>query len=100
MESKERRLAKGTLQIENERVIVTEWKFPPGSHTGWHKHMHDYVVVPITTGELQIYDGKTTVPAPLRAGVSYARQTGVEHDVINPNSFEFVFVEIEIKAQA
>ncbi len=45
-----------------------------------------------------IFDGKTTVPAPLRAGVSYARQTGVEHDVINPNSFEFVFVEIELKA--
>ena len=42
--------------------------------------------------------GKTTVPAPLRAGVSYARQTGVEHDVINPNDFEFVFVEIELKA--
>ena len=41
---------------------------------------------------------KTTVPAPLRTGVSYARQTGVEHDVINPNDFEFVFVEIELKA--
>ena len=39
-----------------------------------------------------------TVPAPLRAGVSYSRQTGVEHDVINPNDFEFVFVEIELKA--
>jgi hypothetical protein len=24
---------------------------------------------------------------------------GVEHDVINPKAFEFVFVEIEIKAQ-
>ena len=37
--------------------------------------------------------------APLRAGVSYARMTGVEHDVINPNAFEFVFVEIEMKAR-
>ena len=55
-------------------------------------------MVPVTTGELHIFDGKTTVPAPLRAGVSYARQIGVEHDVINPNSFEFVFVEIELKA--
>ena len=24
---------------------------------------------------------------------------GVEHDVINPNSFEFVFIEVELKAQ-
>jgi hypothetical protein len=45
-------------------------------------------------------DGKATVPAPLRAGVSYARQTGVEHDVINDNDFEFVFVEIEVKSGA
>jgi beta-alanine degradation protein BauB len=90
-------LAKPTVQIDNDRVVVTEWRFPPGGHTGWHRHNHDYVVVPVTTGELHIFDGKTTVPAPLRAGVSYARQIGVEHDVINPNSFEFVFVEIELK---
>ena len=76
----QRPLAKPTVQLENARVIVTEWRFPPGAHTGWHKHMHDYVVVPVTTGELHIFDGKQTVPAPLRAGVSYARQTGVEHD--------------------
>jgi beta-alanine degradation protein BauB len=97
MSDNERPLAKPTVQAENDRVIVTEWRFPPGGHTGWHRHMHDYVVVPVTTGELHIFDGKATVPAPLRSGVSYARQTGVEHDVINPNSFEFVFVEIELK---
>ena len=91
-------LAKPTVQVENEGVIVTEWRFPPGGHTGWHRHNHDYVVVPLTTGELQIFDGQKTIPAPLRAGVSYARQAGVEHDVINANSFEFVFVEIELKA--
>src|SRR5688572_13889718 len=94
----QRPLAKGTVQIENERVIVTEWRFAPGAHTGWHRHMHDYVVVPVTTGELQIDDGKTTVPAPLRAGVSYSRLKGVEHDVINANGFEFVFIEVELKA--
>jgi len=93
-----RPLGKPTTQLENDRVRVTEWRFPPGGHTGWHKHAHDYVVVPITTGELLIYDGKTTVPAPLRSGVSYARETGVEHDVINGNDFEFVFIEIEVKA--
>ena len=91
-------LAKPTVQLENGRVIVTEWRFPPGGHTGWHRHNHDYVVVPLTTGELQIFDGQKTVPAPLRVGVSYARPAGVEHDVINANSFEFVFVEIELKA--
>ena len=27
-----------TRLIENDRVRVTEWKFPPDSHTGWHRH--------------------------------------------------------------
>ena len=37
-----------TVQIDNERVIVTEWRFAPGAETGWHTHGHDYVVVPTT----------------------------------------------------
>ena len=89
--------AKATVQVENDRVVVTEWRFTPGAHTGWHKHLRDYVVVPLTTGPLEIFDGRQSVPAPLRAGVSYARPAGVEHDVINPNDFEFAFIEIELK---
>jgi quercetin dioxygenase-like cupin family protein len=92
-----RPLAKATVQTENARVIVTEWRFAPGAHTGWHKHMHDYVVVPVTSGELHIDDGKVVVPAPMRGGVSYSRLKGVEHDVINANDYEFVFIEIELK---
>ncbi len=96
-EPADRPLARGTRQIETERVIVTEWRFPPHGHTGWHRHAHDYVVVPITTGRLAIFDGARTVPAELVAGRSYHRPVGVEHDVINDNDFEFVFVEIELK---
>jgi hypothetical protein len=25
-----------TVQISNERAIVTEWRFPPSAETGWH----------------------------------------------------------------
>jgi hypothetical protein len=32
----------------------------------------------------------------LTRGVAYARQKGVAHNVINPNAFEFRFLEIEI----
>ena len=39
-----------TLQIDNDRVRVIEWRFPPGASTGWHRHEYDYVVVPMTTG--------------------------------------------------
>ena len=96
--TKQRPAATATVQIENERVKVTEWRFPPGGHTGWHRHGMDYVVVPITTGALHIFDGKQTQAAQMTCGVSYSRQIGVEHDVINENDFEFVFVEIELKS--
>ena len=94
----ERPKAVATKQIENERVIVTEWRFAPGAETGWHRHGHDYVVVPLLDGRLQIEDGKETRLADMTAGASYARPVGVEHNVINANDFEFAFVEIEIKA--
>jgi quercetin dioxygenase-like cupin family protein len=86
-----------TVQIDDALVRVTEWRFAPGAATGWHRHEHPYVVVPMTTGRLAIAgpDGPTT--AELVQGASYARPAGVEHDVRNANDFEFVFVEIEIK---
>jgi quercetin dioxygenase-like cupin family protein len=85
------------VQIDDAVVRVTQWRFAPGAATGWHRHEHPYVVVPLTTGRLAITgaDGHTT--ADLVAGRSYARTAGVEHDVSNPNAHEFVFVEIEIK---
>ncbi len=89
--------AQGRLQVETERVIVTEWRFAPGAETGWHRHAHDYVVVPLTTGRLELADAGGSRFAELTAGESYARPRGVEHNVINANAFEFAFVEIEIK---
>jgi quercetin dioxygenase-like cupin family protein len=87
-----------TVQVDNECVRVTEWRFAPGAATGWHRHEHDYVIVPMTTGRLLIEAPRGTAShSPLTAGVSYFRHAGVEHDVINDNDFEFAFVEIEMK---
>ena len=58
---------------------------------------HDYVVVPLLNGKLKIDDGKDEHIVDLKAGGSYARPVGVEHNVINANDFEYAFVEIEIK---
>ncbi len=86
-----------TVQVDDERVRVTEWRFPPGTATGWHRHEMDYVVVPTTGGTLTIAhrDGRTQNP--LTMGVAYSRTAGVEHDVINETAQEVVFVEIELK---
>ncbi|WP_353668879.1 cupin domain-containing protein [Marinomonas sp. THO17] len=86
-----------TVQLENERAIVTEWRFAPGAETTLHTHEYDYIVVPQTTGRLTIETEDGRFYSDLTTGVSYSRGKGVKHNVINENSFEFVFVEIELK---
>lgn len=66
------------VQIDTASLRVTEWRFPPGAVTGWHRHALDCVVVPMTTGRLLLEE-----PA------------GVEHDVVNNSDTDFVFIEIE-----
>lgn len=86
-----------TVQIDTDRLKVTEWRFPPGAETGWHEHMMDYVVVPMTTGPLLLETEQGPVTSQLVAGQSYTRDAGVKHNVINPGDVEFIFVEIEVK---
>ncbi|AEF55310.1 cupin domain-containing protein [Marinomonas posidonica] len=92
-----RQTAVPTIQIENDRVIVTEWKFPPGAETTWHTHEYDYVVVPQTSGKLLIESESGKNISDLTVGQSYTRPKGVKHNVINSNEYEFVFIEIELK---
>ena len=84
------------VQLENEWVRVTEWRFAPGAETGHHTHAHDYVVVPLTSGALRLEEAAGTRQAQLTSGVAYARARGVEHNVVNANGFEFRFLEIEL----
>jgi quercetin dioxygenase-like cupin family protein len=86
-----------TVTIDNDRVRVTEWRFAPGAATGFHRHEYAYVVVPMTTGSLTITGPTGTTTAALVTGEPYFRQSGAEHDVINANAYEFVFVEVELK---
>ena len=87
-----------TELIDNERVRVTEWKFRPGESTGFHRHEFDYVVVPMTTGDLLLKDSHGDQVVRIEAGVPYFKELGVEHDVINPSkSDDVIFVEVEIK---
>ncbi|HLQ84916.1 MAG TPA: cupin domain-containing protein [Salinisphaeraceae bacterium] len=89
--------AKAEVQIDNEVVKVTRWCFPPGGETGWHRHEFNYVVVPLSTGTLLLETSKGDTSSELSHGVSYYRNKGAEHNVINSNDFEFSFVEIEFK---
>ncbi|HTK92689.1 MAG TPA: cupin domain-containing protein [Verrucomicrobiae bacterium] len=87
-----------TVQVDNDAVRVTEWRFAKGAATGHHRHEYAYVVVPMSTGRLSIEtkDGVTT--SELVTGQAYFRVAGAEHDVKNANPHEFAFVEIELKS--
>lgn len=86
-----------TVQIDNEHVRVTQWLFPPGAETGWHRHEMNYVVVPMTTGPLLIETATGETTNKLVTGASYYRDGGAEHNVVNPGQAEFTFIEIELK---
>ena len=95
--AQQRPKATSRLLQETPRALVTEWRFAPGAETGWHRHAHDYVVVVLTAGKLMQETANGEIVTELAAGQSYAREVGVEHNVVNPNAHEFVFVEVELK---
>ena len=88
-----------TVQIENEKVLVVLWRFPPGACVAWHKHEFDYVVVPLTSGNLTVSNSAGSAEARLVAFQPYARYAGVEHRVENRSEHEIVWVEIDLKTR-
>jgi len=90
--------AQSEVQVDTPEVRVTRWRLAPGSATGHHIHEMDYVIVPVTAGEMTIVSpaGERS-KAQLAAGRSYFRKAGVEHDVLNESASEIVFLEVELK---
>lgn len=89
---------KATKLIENERVRVTRWDFPPQSETGHHVHEYDYVVVPVVAGKLVLVDDEgNRTENELTVGGAYNRSVGVSHNVINESDAPVAFIEIELK---
>ena len=90
--------AKSDVQVDTAEVRVTEWRLLPGSATGHHIHGMDYVIVPVTSGEMTIVgSGGERSKAQLSVGKSYFRKAGVQHDVLNETATEIVFLEVELK---
>ena len=84
------------MQSDDGVVRVTRWTFPPGTETGAHVHEFDYVVVPVTNGELTIETSDGVMTSPLTLGESYQRGKGVAHNVANDGPDTVAFVEIEL----
>ena len=93
-----RNKAESSIQVDNTSVRITKFSFQPGEETRMHKHQFDYIVTPITDGELLLVDGKgNSSNYTLIAAESYYRKAGVEHNVINNGNEKLIFVEIELK---
>ena len=68
--------ASSKLLQENDRVIVTEWRFAPGAETEWHRHAHDYVVVCLTAGSCAARSAQRIAPCTARYDRGVSRQEG------------------------
>jgi quercetin dioxygenase-like cupin family protein len=86
-----------TVQQEDNTVRITRWDFAPGAATGWHSHGWPYFVVMLTDAVMKIERDGAVSEVKWKAGDSYQRPAGIEHDVLNASDGPLAFVEIEIK---
>lgn len=94
--------ARATEFVDDGRARVTQWSFAaPGDATGPHVHEFDYIVVPVTGGELTVVasDGSVTSMVQ-RAGIPYRGVAGTSHNVVAAGEPPIVFVEVELKPSA
>lgn len=89
--------ARPTVSVDNAVVRVSTWTLGPGDGTGPHQHDLDYVVVPLTAGQLAMTSAAGRTTSELAPGGCYFREAGVQHDVSNVGPAPVVFVEVEVK---
>ena len=53
------------VQLDDDEMRVTLWRFAPGTETGWHVHGLRYLVVPVIGGPLTVEDGKGSRTYPI-----------------------------------
>jgi beta-alanine degradation protein BauB len=86
-----------TVQQDDAAVRITRWDFAPGAATGWHTHGWPYFVVLLTDAVMKFEAGGEITELRLKAGHTYRRPAGIEHDVMNGADAPMAFIEIEIK---
>lgn len=87
-----------TLLHDDERARVTRWDFEPGADTGWHRHGMAYLVIPMTDCSFLIEEAGGERRVEVKAGATYTRPVGVEHNVVNGGTAPMSFIEVEFKA--
>ncbi len=84
--------------VDDARSRVARFEFEPGAETGWHVHGLPYVIVALTDCTMLLEEpGGSSRQVLVPAGSAYARDAGVEHNVINAGDKAMSFVEVELK---
>lgn len=86
------------ILVDNDMVRVTRWTLQTRAETGTHRHEYDYVVVPLSHGQMLICP--TNGPEKLQEltpGTAYYREAGAQHNVQNASDGALSFVEVEVK---
>lgn len=87
----------GNIESETQESRITRWDFAPGAETGHHRHEYRYAIVYLTDASLRVIDTAGDRVVQLKAGESYMRSSGIEHNVINAGPNVVSLIEIEIK---
>lgn len=83
--------------LENKRVKINKIILKPSEATGHHFHDYDYIIIPMTDGNLVSVNAKhKKTKFTMEKGVPYFRKAGVEHNVINTGENILEFIEIEL----
>ena len=88
------------VDFEDDRIKVNRLTFAAkGDETGIHVHDFDYLVVPLSGGDLVVTaaDGSTR-DLHQEPGVTYTGVIGTTHNVTSASDKPVVFIEIEFKS--
>ena len=90
--------AKRVVLFEDKKTRITLWCFPPGTETGWHRHIHDYVTLQQSSGQLQLESRDGSIKhVDYEDGRAAAYSAPTEHNAINISDVEVRVTEIEYK---
>lgn len=90
-------LADVVVVEDGDRIRIVRYTLAPGQSTGWHRHAHDYVIVPYADCRVRVETTEGVIEAEMWRDRPYFRGKGVEHTVTSLMEAPLSFLEIEIK---
>jgi quercetin dioxygenase-like cupin family protein len=90
--------ARMTPQIDAGGIRVTRYDMGSGERIPWHRHEHDYLVVPLNDGAFEVVTAEGRTAQLTTAGEPYQRKAGAEHELVNGEN-PYSFIEIEFTQQ-